>query len=69
MGEGGSSRSGETGEGSLSALNARRETPHPIEFISTCGAALSHKGRGHSNAHRRPSGRLFSSRQTSKPYR
>ncbi|QOZ78367.1 hypothetical protein XH83_24835 [Bradyrhizobium sp. CCBAU 53351] len=53
MGGGGSPRSGETGEGSLSARNARRETPHPIELASTLGAALAHKGRGHSNGHRR----------------
>ncbi|TPQ37052.1 hypothetical protein C2U70_11690 [Bradyrhizobium guangdongense] len=28
-----------------------RQTPHPSELVSTCGAALSHKGRGHNNAH------------------
>nr|AWM02347.1 hypothetical protein CIT40_21525 [Bradyrhizobium amphicarpaeae] len=53
MGEGGSPQSGETGEGSLSARNAWRETPHPNELVSTRGAALSHKGRGHSDAHRK----------------
>ncbi|PJG51123.1 hypothetical protein CVM73_32565 [Bradyrhizobium forestalis] len=26
-------------------------TPHPSEPVSTSEAALSHKGRGHSNAH------------------
>ncbi|QFI75686.1 hypothetical protein F8237_26785 [Bradyrhizobium betae] len=53
VGEGGSPRSGETGEGSLSTRKARRETPHPNELVSACGAALSHKGRGHINAHRK----------------
>ncbi|MYV81050.1 hypothetical protein GTH44_04200 [Bradyrhizobium japonicum] len=45
--------SGETGEGYLSARNARRDTPHPNEFASTGGVALSRKGRGRSNAHRK----------------
>ncbi|TYL76523.1 hypothetical protein FXB38_30815 [Bradyrhizobium cytisi] len=28
-----------------------RDTPHPSELVSTSVAALSHKGRGHINAH------------------
>jgi hypothetical protein len=30
----------------------RKRTPHPSEFVSNCGTALSHKGRGHNNARR-----------------
>ncbi|PPQ20244.1 hypothetical protein CV770_05660 [Bradyrhizobium sp. AC87j1] len=30
----------------------RLHTPHPSELLSTSGAALSHKGRGHNNAQR-----------------
>ncbi|RZI39743.1 hypothetical protein EGT07_27335 [Herbaspirillum sp. HC18] len=47
-------------EGSLSARNAWRHTPHPSELASTDIAALSHKGRGHIN------GRLACSRSRAK---
>ncbi|QOZ54635.1 hypothetical protein XH90_27105 [Bradyrhizobium sp. CCBAU 53338] len=33
-------------------MNARRDTPHPSESVSTCVAALSHKGRGRVDVHR-----------------
>ncbi|TGN75162.1 hypothetical protein EOW77_0033240 [Bradyrhizobium yuanmingense] len=45
-------REAKPGEGSLSR-HALRDTPHPIESVSACGAALSRKGRGRSNAHRK----------------
>jgi hypothetical protein len=46
-----------SGEGSVSASPTerncmRKQTSHPSEFVSNCGAALSHKGRGHNNARR-----------------
>ncbi|MDD1532646.1 hypothetical protein C7U89_06740 [Bradyrhizobium sp. WBOS4] len=50
VGEGGAKR---RMRGSLRAhRRSLRHTPHPSELLPTSVAALSHKGRGHINAHR-----------------